>query len=184
MITYSDIYETLRKERYSEELQPLPKNFILEVGEYFKEKKEIGESKNDLFSDVIQKEKKKLANAYSLFRELLVLRKKKILNLAFIASETGISKRYFENMLSFEKDLFESVVKALQRAEEMLNEEIQGENLENKFVLVRFLESVSSFFDKEGEELGPFNKGEIANLPKEIAEILEKEKKVEILKES
>ena len=41
MITYNDLYEAARKERYSEQLQQLSKNFILEIAEYLKEKKEL-----------------------------------------------------------------------------------------------------------------------------------------------
>ena len=46
MITYNDIYEASRKERYSEQLQSLPKNFVEEIAEYLKEKKETA-SKED-----------------------------------------------------------------------------------------------------------------------------------------
>ena len=31
MITYNDLYEALRKERYSEQLQPMIKDFVKEV---------------------------------------------------------------------------------------------------------------------------------------------------------
>jgi len=104
MITYNEIYEALRKERYSEQLQPLPKSFIKEVSDYFKEKKIISEKSGDIFSDAISKTKKQFENAVSLFKELMLRRKKKLLNLSFVATETGISKRDYENMLSFEKD--------------------------------------------------------------------------------
>jgi DNA replication initiation complex subunit (GINS family) len=183
MITYNDLYESLRKERYSDELQVLAKSFISEVAEYFNEKKSSTDSKDDFFSDATIKSKKKLENAIGIFKELLLRRKKKILNLAFVASETGISKRDFENMLPFEKELFESVVKALEKTEQSLSEGMAGEKLENNFLLVRFLDSVSTFLNAEGEEVGPFEKGEVANMDREIAEILEKDKKVEILEE-
>ena len=55
MITYNDIYEAARKERYSEQLQPLPKNFIADVATYLKEKKEVASKEDDGFSDVIMK---------------------------------------------------------------------------------------------------------------------------------
>jgi len=183
MITYNDLYDALRKERYSEELQVLPKKFIFEVAEYFNEKKSTNEPKDDFFSDATIKSKKKLENAIGIFKELLLRRKKKILNLAFVASETGISKRDFENMLPFEKELFESIVKALEKTEQSLSEGMTGEKIENNFLLVRFLDSVGTFLNIEGEEIGPFEKGEVANMDKEIAEILEKDKKVEILEE-
>lgn len=183
MITYHDLYEALRKERYSEDLQQLPKDFLRSVSEYLKEKKEMGEKKNDLFSEAIDKEKKKFENSKAVFKEILMRRKKKILNLAFVASETGISKRDFENMLPYEKELFESVIKSLEKAEELINTEMSGESLENSFFLVRFLEDIPAFLNAEGEELGPFSKGEIANIERDVAEILEKDKKVEILED-
>jgi DNA replication initiation complex subunit (GINS family) len=183
MITYNDLYEALRKERYSEELQVLPKKFISEVAEYFNEKKNANEPKDDFFSDATIKSKKKLENAIGIFKELLLRRKKKILNLAFVASETGISKRDFENMLPFEKELFESTVKALEKTEQSLSEGMAGEKIENNFLLVRFLDSVGTFLNMEGDEIGPFEKGEVANMDKEIAEILEKDGKIEVLEE-
>lgn len=183
MITYNDLYEALRKERYSDELQVLAKNFISEVADYFNEKKNANSPKDDFFSDATIKSKKKLENAIGIFKELLLRRKKKILNLAFVASETGISKRDFENMLPFEKELFESVVKALEKTEQSLSEGMAGEKIENNFLLVRFLDSVGNFLNGEGEEIGPFEKGEVANMDREIAEILEKDKKVEVLEE-
>jgi len=81
MITYNDIYEAARKERYSEQLQPLPKNFISEVSDYLREKRDIASKDNDVFSDVIIKTKKQLENAITLFKELILRRKKKILSL-------------------------------------------------------------------------------------------------------
>ena len=58
MITYKDIYEALRKEKNSETLQPLGKEFVKDVADYLKDKKEISEKKDDMFSDAITKTKK------------------------------------------------------------------------------------------------------------------------------
>ena len=90
MITYNDIYEAARKERYSTPLQPISKNFVEEVANYLREKKEIASKQDDDFSDVIIKTKKQLENAMTLFKELMLRRRKKILNLVLIAAETGI----------------------------------------------------------------------------------------------
>ena len=120
MITYSDLYEAARKERYSEQLQPLQKNFITEVAEYLKEKKQLSLKEDDIFSDMVVKTKKQLENAITLFRELMIRRRKKILNLVLIAAETGISKQDFENMLSFEKSLFEELIKNIENSEKKL----------------------------------------------------------------
>ena len=160
----------------------LPKKFLMDVAEYFREKKEFLKKEDDLFSDMVIKNKKKLENAVSSFRDLLRIRKKKILNLAFVASQTGISKKNFENLLGFEKDLFEELVKSLERAEENQAADMSGSaKNERKHRLVRFLEDVPEFLGFDGSDVGPFKKEEIANLENEIVEILSKDKRVEII---
>ncbi|MEM3091427.1 MAG: hypothetical protein QXX55_00785 [Candidatus Pacearchaeota archaeon] len=182
MITYNDLYEAARKERYSEQLQPLPKNFINEVSEYLKEKKQLSLKEDDTFSDVITKTKKQLENALTLFRELMIRRRKKILNLVLIAAETGISKQDFDNMLSLEKSLFEEFMKIIELTDKKITEILNGKKTEeNKNELIIFKEDVGEFLDSEGERVGPFEKGQIANIPKEIAKILIEDGKAEII---
>ena len=182
MITFNEIYEFLRKEKYSESLQPLTKNFLNEVNEYLTEKRDFLNKEEDMFSDMAIRNKKKLENSMASFKDLLRLRKKKILNLAFVASEVGISKKDFENLLGFEKDLFEEVVRDLEKAEKQKETEMSGNtNGDLKHKLVRFLEKVPEFLNFDGEEVGPFEKGEIANLENELIEILQQDKRVEVI---
>ena len=184
MIAYSDIYETLRKEKYSEQLQPLRKGFIKEVSDYLKEKKELANKENDMFSDTIIKTKKQFENAILIFKELILKRKKKLLHLAFIAAETGISKRDFENMLDFEKSMFENIMQIMENADKSVLGLLNGEEKTgNSFSLISFKEDVEEFLGLEGEKLGPFSKGEIANLPEKIAKILDEAGKVEVIDE-
>ncbi len=183
MITYNDIYEALRKEKYSEQLQKLPKNFLKEVAEYFKEKKEILEKNKDILSGDL-KVKKQFENAISIFNEIMVRRKKKILDLAFIAIETGISKRDFENMLDFEREMFDKITRIIKETDKNLNEILNGKpKKEKENILVNFKEDVEEFIGLNEETYGPFKKGEIANLPKEIVEILISDGKVEKIEE-
>jgi len=174
MITYNDIYEAARKERYSDQLQPIPKNFVLEVSKYFQEKKQATIKETDGFSDIALKTKKQLENAITFFKELIVRRRKKILNLVLIAAETGISKHDFENMLAFEKELFEELMKCMESSDNKLNEMLRGKKLEKVQVneMIIFKEDVESFVGLDAESMGPFEKGQIANIPKEIVRIL------------
>ncbi len=182
MITYNDIYEAARKERYSTKLQPIPKNFVEEVANYLKEKKEVASKQDDDFSDVIIKTKKQIENAITLFKELMLRRRKKILNLVLIAAETGISKQDFENMLKFEKELFEDFMKNIDLSDKKVSEILNGGKArETKNELVVFIESVEEFMDLDGGKMGPFEKGQIANIPKEIAKILIDDNKAEII---
>lgn len=182
MITYNDLYEAARKERYSDQLQQLSKNFILDIAEYLREKKELVSKDDDIFSDMIAKTKKQLENATTLFKELMTRRRKKILDLVLIASETGISKQDFDNMFSFEKLLFEEIMKNIERSDKTLGEFLMGKKEEaSKNELVVFKVDVGEFMGLDGGKIGPFGKGEIANIPKEVAKILVEDGNVEIL---
>ncbi len=185
MITYNDIYEALRKERYSEQLQQINKNFVQEVSMYLKEKKAISEKSGDIFSDAISKTKKQFENAISMFKELMLRRKKKLLNLAFVAAETGISKRDYENMLAFEKEIFDEIMKSMDEGEKNLSKLLNGQEQEEKKKnkLITFLQDTDEFLGLDGEKIGPFKKGDIANLPTEIANILVIDSKAEAVEE-
>jgi DNA replication initiation complex subunit (GINS family) len=187
MITYNELYEALRKERYSEQLQPIPKNFIKDVSAYLKDKKEIANKKDDDFSDTIIKTKKQFENSIAIFKELILRRKKKILELAFVAAETGISKRDFENMLAVEKEAFEGIMKSLEKADKKVNEMLKGsgedDEVSQKNKMIVFVEDAEEFLDLEGNRLGPFKKGDVANIAEEIANILIVDKKAESISE-
>ena len=183
MITYKDIYDSAKRERYSENLQPIPKSFVKDVAKYLKEKKQAASKNNDVFSDVLMKTKKQLENAVTLFQELLRRRRKKILNLVLIASETGISKQDFNNMLLIEKALFEKLVENIEKADKDLNNLLNGskKEVEIKNESVVFLEKVEEFVDLSGNKMGPFAQGDIANISKEVVNILKADGRVELL---
>lgn len=185
MITYNELYDVLRKERYSEQLQPIPKNFIKEVAAYLKDKKEIAIKESDDFSASTLKTKKQFENSIAIFKELMLRRKKKILDLAFIAAETGISKRDFENMLAIEKEIFDSIMKSLEKGDKKVSEILKGAEKEKKSSnkMIVFVNDTEEFLDLEGKELGPFKKGDVANLSEEIANILIVDKKAEAIDE-
>jgi len=173
MITYNDLNEALRKEKYSEQLQPLQKSFVKEVALYLKEKEEISKKEDDIFSDNVKKTKKQLENAVSIFKELLLRRKKKLLELAFVSAETGISKRDFENMLPSEKDSFDKIMKALNEGDKEVEKLLNGQDeVSDKNKLIIFKKDTEEFLDLEGNKLGPFKSGDIINLSQEIANIL------------
>lgn len=171
MLGYSELYEILRKEKYSESLQPLSKKFFQEFGEY------LNEHRNNLtvnlFSEQDLKLKKQLENSLSLFKELMLKRKKKILNLAFMATETGIMKRDFENMLQVEQETFDKLVKAFEEMDFNITGGLRGQETktdENKMIL--FTGDTEQFLDHGGKAVGPFKSGELANLNNGVASIL------------
>ena len=183
MITYNDLYEATRKERYSQQLQKLPANFVKSVADYLREKKEIANKEEDIFSDTLIKTKKQLENAKTLFKELILRRRTKILNLVLVAAEVGISKQDFSSMFNFEKELFEELIKNIEKSDKKINETLNGNSKESeqKNNLAVFLDNTEEFVDFEGNKLGPFEKGQIVNLQKEIIKILVEEGKAEII---
>jgi DNA replication initiation complex subunit (GINS family) len=184
MITYNDLYEYSRKERYSKELQKLPKIFIKELSDYLKEKKIISSKEEGNFSDVVIKTKKQLENANTLFKELFLRRRKKILDLVLIANETGISRKDFENMLDFEKELFENLMKCIEKTENFIDNSLNGVNSNNeKNEMIIINEDISELVGINNEKIGPFFKGQIVNISKEIADILINGNKAEIFDE-
>ena len=178
MITYQEIYDLLRKEKYNEALQDIPKKFLKELSNYLSEKKALVEKNKEggLFDDTIKITRKQLENAQAVIKELISLREKKVLNLSFTAAQTGVSKRDTENLLDHEKELFEITIKQLEENEKnvlnILEEGQVKEEKDLKNLFIRFKQETPSFLDSSGIELGPFKEGEVANLPKEIANIL------------
>jgi DNA replication initiation complex subunit (GINS family) len=186
MLGYNDLYETLRKEKYSEALQPLPKKFLEEFKEYIHDSNQAPTNQTELFSDSQAKSKKQLENAISIFRELMLKRKRKILNLVFVATETGIMKRDYENMLPHEREVFDILVKTIESGDNELNKALTNkqESIEQIEKMILFKQDIEQFIDHEGKAIGPFKSGELVNINSEIAKILESEGKATFIDES
>jgi len=173
MITYSEIYEVLRREKYSDQIQQLPKNFFSDVAEYLEDKKKLTENESDTFSEAVIKMKKQYENAISIIKELIMRREKKIVNFSLLAAKTGVNKKDIEKMLDHERELFEFVTAKIEENKKKFNDLMEkSEKKDLKNQLIRFSQDTSEIVDLEGNKLGPFKKGEVVNLPKEISEVL------------
>lgn len=170
---YDELYDLFRKEKYSDQLQPLPKKIVSDFAIYLKRKREEFSRHQDFFADSLLQEKKQFENSISIFRELMLRRKKKILELVFVASETGIMKRDFSTMLDFEREIFERIIEVIETGDKTLNGLLAGgedEKENNKMIITQ--DKIEEFIDMFGNSVGPFTKGELVNLEPEIAEIL------------
>ena len=184
MLGYNELYDLLRKEKYSETLQSIDKNFLRDFNDYLKELRGKTNTDSDLFSDSAADSKKQLENSIAIFKGLILRRKKKLLNLVFVAAETGIMKRDYENMFEFERKIFDSLVKAIEGGDKELSRILNGRNdLEEKNKMIIFNENVEQFVDMEGKIVGPFGKGELANLDSRICDILVSGKKARFVDE-
>ncbi len=172
MIRYEDLYEFLRKEKNSDSLQKLPLDFVKGFSELIHEHKRAITQNGDFFSDNIVREKKQYENSMILFKELMLRRKKKILNLVFIANETGLMKKDFEDMLPFEKDLFEKMLLYVEQTDKLIANLLLDGSLALKDVSLLITDDVDSFVDMGGKPRGPFKKGDSITMDKTVAEIL------------
>ncbi len=173
MLSYTDLYEVVRKEKYGDVLQNLPKEFLGDITAFLQEKRGQAPKDDGLFQEEVVKQRKQLDNSLALFKELMRLRRKKLLQLVHIATETGIMKRDYENMLSFERTMFDAFVQAAERAEKEMQKVLHSPAFAvptQKLIL--FTQPVEPFVSMSGEMLGPYVTGELANLDGQITDVL------------
>jgi len=183
--------------------------FFADTINYIKDKKKIIEAKSD--SPFAEEEKRKterqLENIHKIIKELYERREKKIIVLALDKSRTKSHLIDTSALLKEEKVFFDALVGLFDTYRNVILNSVLAEKipfmedlvikkniekhefksafeLKKLTKLVRFLNQVPKFVGPELEEYGPFQEEDIANLPKEIAEVLiSKGKAQEILEE-
>ena len=184
-ITFETLFDILRKEKNTEDLQKLEPDFFDDVVRYLNEKIEI--LNKDEFSE-LEKERtrKQIESIKKMIRDLYERREKKIIMMAINKSRTGIDGT--ERLLEKEKEFFDETLNILNkyRKEILFNtldgkylyekkqgpEEKDEKKIKKETKLVRLLQPVQKFIGKELEIYGPFETDDVANLPPIIADIL------------
>ena len=200
-ITYETLFELLKREKETNDLQKLDANFFDQFVDYINEKKKLLDREDSLFSyDEKKKVGEQINNAKRMIKEIYDRREKKILIwLALQKSRTKSHVMDTSSLLEHEKRFFDEIVKVLNDfRSEVINriidekhtpkiaikqEKEDKEKISKDTKLVRFLYSVPKFVGKELEEYGPFEEEDIANLPTEIAKVLIDKGRVEEVKE-
>jgi len=192
VITYETIYETLRREKYKEELQKLDENFYDNVANYLSEKIHFLNSQKDkesLFSSELQKTQKQIDNLRRMLKELYDKREAKIMQLALFCARSNTKKDY-TNMLKKEMVAYNNVVDELKNIRTIVFDEMLTKknvvkevkelkkNIDN-LKIVRFVKEVSSFIGEDLNTYGPFKAKDVANLPLKVADILIENKEAE-----
>jgi len=190
IITYETVYETLRKEKFKNDLQQLEENFFNDVVKYMEERKKTllsSESKDSIFaSENIIKTKKQIENIQKIISELYERRETKLIQLALTASRTNYPQDSSSMTFEEKKLYFDLVNKLNTYRENILNNilsgkipELKEESNQDELKLIKFLESVPQFIGDDLKAYGPFETEEVANLPKRVSEILLKNKRAE-----
>ncbi|MCH8329102.1 MAG: hypothetical protein IIB81_01770 [Nanoarchaeota archaeon] len=207
-ITYEVLFELMKRESDTADLQKLEPNFFNDFVDYLNEKKNMLGKEDTLFSyDEKKKTEKQIENAKRIIKEIYERREKKILNIALLKSRTKSNVIDTSSLIENEKRFLDEAVKVLdifrndiinniidgKHASEITMQKKQNEETTEKAAepkegkstkLVRFLCAVPKFVGKELEEYGPFAEEDIANLPAEIADVLIGKSRVEEIKEN
>ncbi len=208
--TYEDIYELLRAEKFSAELQKITDKDLQKINEYLKVKERLISQEEN--TSIMSSSKKvqilnEIENARRTLSDLYEKRERKVINRAIVTIRSGSALKDTTNMLNFEVELYNNLIQTLQQnkqkffntlhsatesidflekemkeAEEMKNEFDLAEKTANvKKVKVEFLEKSEQFYGEDLKTYGPYSKRDTAELPEKIANLLREQKKVSIL---
>jgi len=201
IITYETLYEILRREKVKEELQKLDNNFLRDTLNYLKEKRATLESQqkkvNIFASTETKKTRKQLENAEKMLKELYEKRENKILKLALFSSRADEDPDH-SNMLEEEKQLLNEIKDNLNRyrkgilsnmlanklpeiSQKTEPKEIKTPDKPQETKLIRLNQAIPQFLGTDLNIYGPYEKEDVANLPKDIGQLLIKKKRAKPL---
>ena len=196
-LNYEVVFETLMREKNREELQKLEPAFYKDVADYISEKSHKSRLESLSFEER-EKAARQMQNIIKMCRELYERRERKITNLALIKSRTN-SVIDVSALLANEQPFFAELIKVFDRyREEILSSatviptaapERQEEHHapsspgaeEATAKMLRFVNAVPKFIGKDLEIYGPFDEEDVATLPAEIATILIKKGRAEVI---
>ncbi|MFH0954666.1 MAG: hypothetical protein V1777_01010 [Candidatus Micrarchaeota archaeon] len=175
-LSYDEIRRIYRLEKNTSKLVELPEEFYNLLNDFVQEQKEKY-IKN--LKDFSIEEARDFANLKKMIEEIFVLRERKILNAALIASRSGDNPAL--QLATPEKKVFDSVVSMLEKQHGLLTdmfcasggsskkESKSGRSLET--VAVKILTEVPAFIGTDMNEYGPFSQNQQVELPFKVAKL-------------
>jgi len=195
VITFAEIREVHRKERESAKLVPLPDTFWKDVAEYFAEKmrkyEDLKKTSSKFTDKVLTQFERELRNAGNVLIELYTIREKKMLMLAW--GEVGGSKADTRALTPEEREVFERIVEELRSARDrILANAMAGEKIESReeekeeeeeMVRIKVLEKIPAFLGTDLNLYGPYEPGQVVELPARYAKLIVEKGKASIVEE-
>jgi len=200
-ITYETLFEFLRLEKGKDELQTLEPEFFSHVQEYLAQKQKIIDDNSDkgLFgNDEREKTILQMQQIRKILKDFYERREKKIVELALIKSRTGSDLISTSHLLAEEKEMLNHFQKIL----DAFRVSVLGNVLSGKIPelpglktseaeqepsapirkkAVKLKKAVPQFMGTELEVYGPFEAGDVANLPEKIANLLVQKDRAEFV---
>lgn len=206
IITFESLFELLRREKYRPELQKIEDTFYANAMQYLRDKQAIldsQETKDNIFAaGEVEKTRTQLRNTQRILRELYEKRESKIVQLALFNSRNKALVHNESAFLPEEESLFDSVREVLDQYREgvlhnilMANptsvpfkkekplkttDEINKE--EPGLVKTKLLVTMPEFVGPDMNVYGPFEAEQVAELPKEVSDVLVANKQAEVAK--
>ena len=190
IITYENLYEILRREKYRTELQKIDETFYQDVVKYLQEKKAILESqskKESIFASTeVEKTQTQLKNVLKILKELYEKRENKIIQFALFCSRSK-NAQDTSTMLPEEFTLYSHLKNTLDEyrggilnnllqtklpsVEKINPKDLKGEEKMDS-IAIEVLKDIPEFVGPDLSVYGPYKTGEKQELPKIIAEML------------
>ncbi len=169
---YAQTVEIWKAESSSERLAPIPQDWPENLRSYASRLRmeiRLAVDKKSI-STVLREEELRILS--SLVRNIFMLRMRKIIDAA-------LREAPLENMLEFEEEMYRAFQKLGRTYLEAVDEVAETLSLRPKIkmdgkILVVMLKDTSAIVDRKGQVHGPFREGDIALIPPESAELLEK----------
>lgn len=165
-IDYDELRRIHRLERNTSKLVEVDEDFIESIEEFVNEEKKTYLESLKNFSSGSARE---FTNMKRIIEEIFLMRKKKILNKALIATHT--KETNLDNMSDEEKDFFKKLLKVINDYNEHYAF-LFGEKKEKKSLSkVEILKDVPTFVGTDMKEYGPFSKGDVVSLPEKVSKL-------------
>jgi len=172
---YDELYKAWAKERETQKIQTLPKDFYAKLARYIKKMKEETRMLDEktVRAKLLRWESK---NAKRMIKELILLRREKALR---EAAAGGIVAK--EALTKEEEKLLREVSPSLESYQTLLKDVLNGRlpsmeaEEKPKTMILRFLKEIPAIVGADMKTYGPFKQEDIASLPVENARVLVKQ---------
>lgn len=178
---YEDLYELLRNEKFSTDLQDMSLENLKKIRSYFNErnnKLNESESSNMFSSHNKLKIQGEIDNATRIVNDLINIRERKIINRAIFTSRSNENIEDTSNMIEIEKKLYDFLNVELKKFRKSYLYEIENREVNDKkhkkYVVLEDIPLLSDGIN----EYGPYKKNDFIELPSNIANILINESKI------
>jgi DNA replication initiation complex subunit (GINS family) len=165
-IDFDELRRIHRLEKNTSKLVDVEDDFVDSLETFVEEekKKYLASLKNFSSSDA-----REFANLKRIIEEIFLMREKKILNKALIASHT--QENDVGNMAKQESEIYSKLLKVLQTHSELYTNLFGERERSKELVTVKILKDVPTFVGTDMLEYGPFSQGSKVELPKKVAKL-------------